>query len=473
MSQHRQHGDAFPEMFDLQKPAMSRRSFLGMTATVACGGRTPFDCAAITKNFRRIYVSPYGNDQNPGTAANPLATINGAFRRFTDLGAGDVIVVMPGTYMEAVVVSAGGNSSANLTLVSNVRHAAKIRSAAGSYSAINIIKSYVTVDGFDVQSGGTGHAIEATFLDGDNRKNGPHHITIRHNICHDSAGSGITVSYGDYYRIENNTCFGNCATNEYQGSGISVYEARAVEGADGVAGTRIVVRANTCYSNTALNLPGGVPHSDGNGIIVDDLRNTQKPNPAGSYRFRTLVENNLCYFNGGKGIHVFFSDNVTVRNNTCCYNSRDPKNPATWRGELSNVNSSNSLWINNIGVADPRVNAANTAILDGASSGQVNQNVLWLRNLTFDGRAGVFSVTQSPGNSTLTPAPPYRNLLGVDPLFVRGGPDERNPDFHIRGASPARNAGTTERGAPRADRAGNRRNDKGRPDIGAFEYIGG
>jgi parallel beta-helix repeat protein len=457
----------------LDQSDVSRRSFLGMFAATICGVRSPLECAPVVSTLRRIYVAPSGNDANAGTSDRPLATINGAFRRFSDLGAGDVIIVMPGVYEEAVFVRAGGNASSNLTLKSNIRHAAKIRSPASSYSAVTIEKSYVTIDGFDVQSGGSGHAIEATFLDGDSRNNGPHHIRIRNNICHDSAGSGITVSYGDYYWIVNNICFRNCATNEYQGSGISVYEPRAVDGADGILGTRIVVAANTCYSNTAITLPGNVPHSDGNGIIIDDLRNTQKPNPAGAYRFKTLVENNVCYFNGGKGIHVFFSDNVTVRNNTCCYNGHDPRNPATWRGELSNVNSANTLWVNNIGVADTRVNMWNAAILDGASGSNVNRNVVWMRNLTFNGQAGVGSVTQSPVNATLTSQAPYLNLFGVDPQFVRGGPEEANPDFRLRRSSPARNAGTTEKGAPRYDRVGAPRNHRARPDIGAYEFMRG
>lgn len=456
----------------VHRPELSRRSFLGISAAAFCGGRPLLDCAPVISNFRRIYVSPYGSDSNAGTPDNPLATINGAFQRFKDLGAGDVIVAMPGVYEEAVMVTAGGDASGQLTLMSNVRHAAKIRSPSNSYSAVTIQKSYVTIDGFDVKSGGGGHGIEATFLDGNNRNNGPHHVRIRNNVCHDCAGSGISVSYGDFYRIEKNVCFRNCATNAYQGSGISVYEARAVAAASGESGTRIVVSSNRCYDNIALTLTVAGPHSDGNGIIIDDLRNTQKPNPAGSYRFRTLVENNVCYRNGGKGVHVFFSDNVTVRNNTCCYNNRDLKNPATWRGELSNVNSSSTVWANNIGVADLRVHPSNAAILDAASSGQFQQNVLWTHNLTFNGTPGSMSVTQSPANATLSQRSPYLNLLGVDPLFVKGGAGDLQPDFHLRSSSPARDAGTIQQGIAKGDLQGNPRIEAGSPDLGAFEYIG-
>jgi len=447
------------------QPSLSRRTLLGTAAAFAWLARGSVLRAQDTFPGRRFHVSPTGKDDNPGTVDQPFATINAVFTRVADLGAGDTIVVMPGDYEEAVAVRAGGNESANLVLMSQVPQGARIRSPASSYSAINIQKNYVTVDGFDVQGSGTGHGIEATFLDGDTSQNGPHHITITNNISHDNAGSGISVAYGDYYLIDNNVCFGNCATNPYQGSGISLYEPRAVDGSDEL---RIIVSRNTSYSNTALNLTDGAVHSDGNGIIIDDFRNTQKPNPAGSYKFKTLVENNVCYFNGGKGIHVFISDNVTVRNNTCCYNNRDPKNPASWRGELSNVNASRNLWINNIAVADPRSNPNNAAILDAATGGPKNETVVWKRNMTFNGTKGAKSITQSPDNPSLSASPPFGNMLGVDPKFVRGGPGEATPDFQLRAKSPARHAGIIEYGAPAADRNGTPRESGKAPDLGAF-----
>jgi parallel beta-helix repeat protein len=40
------------------------------------------------------------------------------------------------------------------------------------------------------------------------------------------------------------------------------------------------------------------------------------------YPHATLVEGNLVFNNGGRGIHVLKSDNVTVRYNTCWHNNR-------------------------------------------------------------------------------------------------------------------------------------------------------
>ena len=448
-----------------EKMALTRRRFLA--AGVACTWFGAGSLAAATP--RDFYVSTGGDDANPGTQDKPFATIGAVFSHVPDLGGGDRIIVMPGLYEEAVVVKAGGDAYAPLKIISKVPHAAKIKSPPSSYSAIAIEKSYVTIDGFDVQSGGTGHGIEATFIDGSSRNNGPHHIVVVNNICHDCPGSGISMSYGDYYRIENNVCFHNCATNKYQGSGISVYEARPVAGSDAM---RIFVLRNTCYGNTALVLPGDVPHSDGNGIIIDDLRHTQNPGAAGSYPYKTLVENNVCYFNGGKGIHVFLSENVVVRNNTCCFNNRDPKNPATWRGELSNVDSSNTLWINNIAVADTQVNASNAAILDASSGKQPNASVMWKRNLTFNGKAKAASIIQSPANPSLTAATPYRNMLGVNPQFLKSGNGEAEMDLHLASSSPARNAAMASPGLASSDRDGRRRVSGSAPDLGAYETPG-
>ena len=43
-----------------------------------------------------------------------------------------------------------------------------------------------------LNSAATPAVFEATFLDGDNRNNGPHHIVIANCVSHDNAGSGIT-----------------------------------------------------------------------------------------------------------------------------------------------------------------------------------------------------------------------------------------------------------------------------------------
>lgn len=423
---------------------------------------------ALSSLGRMFYVANSGNDSNLGTSQLPFRTITGAFAAISNLGANDVIIVMPGTYYEQVVVDKGGDTTGYLTLRSLVKHQALIRSPKGTYSAVNIIKNYVVVDGFDVQAGGDGHGIEATFFDDNPENNGPHHVKILNNVCHNNPGSGIGLAFGDWLTIEGNTCYENCHTNKFQGSGISIYEARAIS--DLTPGFHIFVRNNVSFRNIELDLPGDPepPHSDANGIIIDDFRNSQTGNPAGNYLFGTLVENNFVHDNGGKGIQIFLSDNVMIRNNTSYHNNRDPLNPSTWRGELSNVSATNNSWVNNIAVADRGINASNTAIGDSDTTEQVSKNVLWYNNLTFNGRLGEGSINSERKNISLTTHSPYRNIFGIDPKFV--DPDnESAPNFRLKPGSPAVDAGTQAHGVASTDLDGNSRVVGGTVDIGAYE----
>lgn len=447
---------------------ISRRAVLGglaLTSGLFVDGHRSFSAPS----GRSFYVSPSGRDTNTGTLEAPFGSISRVFTAVDDLGANDNVIVMPGVYSEQVVVSKGGDASGFLTLRSQVPHTAKIRSPVDSYSAVNIISSYVIFEGFDVQAGGSGHGIEATYIDGDTANSGPHHIKIIDNVSHQNAGSGIGLAYGDFYTIERNVCYGNCATNHYQGSGISIYSARSVPGSS--EPFRNFIRRNLCFDNMEIKLPGDPepPHSDGNGIIIDDLTNSQSGYRAGIYPFRTLVENNVCYRNGGRGVHVFLSNNVTVLNNTSYHNNRDRLNPGTWRGELSNVGSSNTIWANNIGVAEPAANKNNTAINEGSTPHLRSKEVVWFNNLTFDGRPGRASLSVDQPSPTLTINKPNLNLLGIDPQFA-GIEVKAAADLRLQKGSPAIDAGTSRFGVSDHDFLGQPRIRGNEVDIGAFEF---
>jgi parallel beta-helix repeat protein len=457
-------------MIAIRRHLLSRRSVLGgalFIGTKALGHGV--NDAPLNSARRDFYVSLSGNDDNPGNLEAPFHSIGRVFSAVSDLGANDRITVMPGVYSEQIVVTKGGDSSGYLTLRSQVPHAAQIKSPKNTYSAVNIVSSYVLFDGFDVTAGGSGHGIEATFINGNSSNNGPHHITITNNISHHNAGSGISMAYGDFYTIEGNICYSNCSSNRYQGSGISVYAARAVPGA--ADGLRNFIRRNICFDNLIIHLPGNPepPHSDGNGIIIDDFANSQSGNSAGVYPFRTLVDDNIAYHNGGRGIHVYLSDNVTLLNNTSYHNNRDNLNPATWRGELSNLGANNAIWANNIGVANTDINPNNTAINEGPAERRESKNVVWRRNLTFNGRSGEMSLNVVHPNPTLTSKDPERNLFGVDPQFV--GIDIRGAaDLHLRANSSAIDAGTVAFGVSPVDLDEHPRIAGKAVDLGAFEF---
>ena len=94
-----------------------------------------------------------------------------------------------------------------------------------------------------------------------------------------------------------------------------------------------------------------------------------------NYTNPTLIAFNVTYNNGGGGVHVFGSGNITVANNSCFNNYIDPYNQAAWRGCIDDVNGYGNTFINNIAVAVPAAHATcayyttpyamwNSAVLD-------------------------------------------------------------------------------------------------------------
>lgn len=386
------------------------------------------------------YVATTGNDSAIGTLSAPWKTIGHATQ--AQVGPGDQVVVKTGTYREQAWITKDGTADRYITFRSEVPGGAKMRPpSADSYSTFNVRADYIRIEGFDVVGGG-GHAIDVE---------GSHHVTIKGNIAHDSGGSGISTAKSDWMTVEDNRVYGNAATNGYQCSGISLWQSVDLAAGDGKF--RNIIRNNVTYDNVqgpAINWE----HTDGNGIIIDGFHDTK-------YSHGTLVEGNLSYDNGGKGIHVFLSDYVTVRNNTVWHNNRDKANGGTWRGELSNALGSHNSWVNNIAVADTGTIPWNRAINNVTTNGYVNKDVRWYNNITFNGTPGEPSVLSDYG----MPSAANGNLLGSDPLLA----DPAKGDFHLRHASPAVNAGTSTLGLGPTDMDGQDRVSGGGVDIGADE----
>lgn len=389
------------------------------------------------------YVSTDGSDSDVGSSSAPFRTISRAMQ--APLKAGDEVIVRSGTYTEQVTIDKSGSAAADITIRAEDPGHVLIRPPSGTYSTVVIRGNYVTVDGFDVVGGG-GHAIDGERV---------HHVTVSNNIAHDSGGSGISFYLSEFQTIEGNLVYGNSATNGYHTSGISVASNINISGDTTTTGFRTIIRNNISHDNSEVSTSGD--HTDGNGIIIDWFRNTGTGNAA--YNYKTLVEGNLVYENGGKGIQVFMSDYVTVRNNTSWHNNQDLKNSGTARMELSNQYSDHSTWINNIAVADPSVNPYNTAIGD---HGTQNTGTQWFNNLSFNGTVDDAALGVYNGNTGPTAA--NGNLLGVDPKFVNA----TNHNFHLSASSPALNTGSSTYGLGSLDLDGGQR-VVGVVDLGAYE----
>jgi parallel beta-helix repeat protein len=412
-----------------------RSAVVAMTAAscagVSCDGE--FAAGPNAEGAKVLHVAPQGADYNRIQAAVDAAE------------PGAEIVVEDGTYAESVWIA-----KAKLTLRSVNKHGAKVaappkKDAFGLGEGAN----FITIDGFDITAPG-GNGIQTNKTGINHILN--HHTTVRNCYIHDCGGGGIQLNHGDYRTVEHNIVRHCASTGVWGQSGISLWQAIAL---DREPGFHIVVRGNILFDNS--NPPKG---TDGNGLIIDDFRNTQHGSTNGVYPNSTLVENNVAYHNGARGIHVFLSDHVVVRNNTAYHNNWDNTQSATWRGELSCVKSGDVKWHNNIAVADSAVNANNTAMLDGGG----NQDTEWTGNLLFDTDKPALPSVKISGGADRK-AVLADNLVG-DPLFVAPG-NGADADFRLKAGSPAIGAARAANAA--ADDVLGRRRD-GKPDIGAYQF---
>jgi len=352
------------------------------------------------------------------------------------LKGGDCVHAAPGTYRQAgsLLLTKGGNENrptGYVTYIGAPNHASRITGSSNLF-LITLMASYIIIDGFNIDGTGTADAAIANYAEdgGD-----AHHLKILNNIIHDSGGGGVGLVRTDYFTVSGNIIYNTSGKSPWQESGISVWEPHQIKGFNATLPAdsdpvHIVISNNILYNNKETAAIKGL-HTDGNGIIIDDWWDTQT-SPHQPYPHKGLVQGNLCYNNGGKGIHVYYSSNVTVANNTVYNNSLDTQNNGTWRGELSNVCSNNVTWINNVSWAVPApshpILKFNTAMIE-AGSGCPTDNVVWKNNITFNGTPGQPSLHFF---NAVDGAAKERNFLaankaGMNPLLSNFKPLSNSP----------------------------------------------
>jgi parallel beta-helix repeat protein len=429
----------------------------------------PYTCVT------NYYVAKSGNDANDGTSvASAWLTISKALNVLARVGGthgGVCVNVEPGTYVGSNYAKdlsgSADTSTGYLVFRSTTLHGATVQVPLDQASGFNNSfrfddAHFVVIDGFNLVGSIAPGSIEngivfcslSSLCD---------HVKVLNNVIHDHGGAGVGANRTDYLFIEGNVIYNNANTSPYQTSGISSYQAVA---SDNASGFHNVIANNIVFNNGERDT-GLETHTDGNGIIIDDFRNSQNGSSYGVYAPATLVENNLSFGNGGRGIHVFFSDNVTVRNNTTFDNCKDPIGLGTWRGEISVVNGGNNTFVNNVAVANALAvntfNATNVALLDN-STDHSNLGNVWVNNLSFNGTEGEASIMLANSPSKITSA--GGNILGSNPHFD----SPRAANFALTARSPAVGAGTTAYGVSSADLSGSARISGSAVDMGAYGY---
>ena len=416
-----------------------------------------------------IYMKSGGDDKNDGSSADrPLATVQKAVDRAK---AGDVIMVMDGTYTATGAVAnikGTGAPAAWLVLRAHPDHKPVFRTTGwdcikigqGTKDAPSTAPGtgYVELRGLTIQ--GYAKDVEAKYKDksgkpepetngngngisfaGRFQTNKPHHLRVADCIIFDCPGGGISAIQTDRVSIENNHTYDNCHWMIHAGSGISVYQGFNFENTP--VEYRMLVRNNRSHYNYCT-LPWSATGklSDGNGIIVDDMRNTQHEVQAtnGIYHGRILIQGNLSYLNGGSGMHAFSSNHVDFINNTAYGN-----NIVMDYSQIGLTACSDSRMLNNIIVApaDKPINRVNGSSKDIV----ISHNLYW-------GDNGPPVASGSP--------------VTADPLFVNAAAG----DFRLKPGSPALGAGGLWENLPVTYQDASLRRTDSAPVLGAMPVAG-
>ncbi|MGA2183849.1 MAG: right-handed parallel beta-helix repeat-containing protein [Bryobacteraceae bacterium] len=406
------------------------------------------------------FVSGSGNDANDGRSA---ASAFRSIQKAADMTApGDIVSVLDGEYTNpcagcsVVNITRSGAADAWITYRAWYRHKPRIRFTGWAGFGVSGGASYIEISGFEVQ----GSRADASFqycradrlasnpdpicngngISIDGRNDGakkPHDIRIARNHVWQCAGAGISAIHSDYVTIEDNQVNENAWYSRYATSGISIWQAW---NADNNTGTKMIIRRNRVYNNRSLvdwTATGAL--SDGNGIIIDDSRNTQG-STNGVYNGRFRVENNLSFDNGGGGITVYSSDHVDVVNNTLYKNGQVVEYADLFINQSGDVRAENNI-------AWARTGASALSVY--SSSATLDYNLYF---------------------NTRPVSPSGAHDLFADPELANPDTDPAVADFHPLAASPAVGSGDPSL-APADDLEGIARPAQSGITRGAFQSV--
>ena len=450
---------------------------------------------------QNYYVSANnGSDSNNGSETTPFQTIN---RAISFVNPGGTIFVMNGTYQNngygtvdtatntnmnnnhVVTINKSGSEGAYITLKNYPGHSPLIQFDGRGGIVISNNMNYIIIEGFEVVGPGASityaeayanreYKVLAasdpnddinynhTYFSGKGIWGGygaHHHIIIRNNIVHDTAGSGIRFNDSDHITIEYNEVYNTTWWTSSASSAVVFAETIASSEADNGTDVKMVIRGNLVYNNWN-RIPFYVTQ------LPDNSGNTN-PN------YGTATYNNIL---DGQGLYVTRSDDnyygtFLFENNVCVNNGKNGINFDNSLG-ASAIIQNNTLYYNGVHEIIQDISVANGnpghrgQKVGGIKANRV-QNVTVANNIVVT-RDNLFSAIELPNISGSRPVlnniflngklpsddngVPYNfisccNMIDVDPLFtevpstVNGAIDISQANFELTENSPAINAG--------------------------------
>ncbi len=427
-----------------------------------------------------IYVSPTGTGSGASEASpqNVYNAFDGAF------GPGTTVIFLDGTYnMDADLYlwNRSGSAAAPIVLKAKNKHMAILKGnnaySSNRYGVLFIAGSkHVVVDGLTVMHDASSldqqYGISVTTAVGALGNGVPayaEYVTVKNCKVFGHGGGGISSADADHIIFENNIVYNNCTRSALNTSGISIYKPRALTN-DGSYWS-MIIRGNVSYNNKCelpfyYNENGTIYQSntptDGNGIILD-LFDNDGGNP--KYGKRTLIENNVCYKNGGTGIKIYKSSLARIVNNTVYHNNYVLNLHGT-SGQIVFYDTGgvggvyNESVYNNVVVTDPAL----TANEDYAMIVDFDMNKVYNNYLIGKGAKNTNYVYTEAGFATANIFKPEADQDAAKFQNAAAG------NFNLKSTSPLINA-DPDIYYPTLDNIGTVRPQSTKADFGAFEFV--
>lgn len=422
------------------------------------------------------YVATTGSDSNPGTSGSPWLTLQHA----NDVGrtGGDCIYVAAGLYNQPPLqINQGGNAPTPTGYVvyrcQTLDGCHLLATTIGTGLVRISSANFVVWDGFEldgndalVANGGANVCIGSSNAD-EGLGNASHHLWVLNNILHHCNLAGVDFNNREWYYAYHNEVYHNAWESGFQGSGIGYVVAQCIEAGvpqcsasgsyTGGTGTyvpsgmdltfsppyHVITAFNNVHDNKIApdNPVACGAHSDGNGIIIDTW--LDEATLSITFPFQSLVWGNLTWANGGRGIHVFASSNVTIANNTAFGNGTDTCLASFRLGDLSQAGGANNVWYNNVtySVLTPCCNlncptsnrqfcgGQNVPLAAGDGRGVVDVNNSYQHNTLF---GGLTNGQPALFGNDINYFSCLSNQCATDPVFVNGPSN----NFALQSGSP-------------------------------------
>jgi len=432
---------------------------------------TYFPVVHLDKKGDVYYVSPQGNDANPGSFVHPWKTITKAAQ---EVSPGDTVYIREGTYFEAPRFTSSGTETNQIRILAYPGERPIVdglnQIPQSWMGLIHVSGDWVRISGFEVRNS----RYVGIQLTGQ-------HDTLEFIYSHHNQRYGIHIQ-GDYGTVEDSRLSKNAMVNENNQTGIRSPALYAGRDANNGITDYAILRNNTIWENWGTGITSG----QSNGTLIEgnivhnnsgNIKILDSTNIVCTRNFYYMTPGSITYGLGsnygillGDEKYTPPSANITIINNIAYGNLKN----LSWYlgvqgGGMNNVLIANNTFMNNM---PNDTNARNVDIASGS-----HWNVRILNNIIVqDDSQHIEDIPIDPQvilSHNLWSKPPREEILGTDdiiadPQLAQTG-DPFSPEwFRLTASSPAINHAMS---VPEVldDYFGVMRDSL--PDMGAIEYF--